>query len=298
MSKSLTIERIELADTGNPIRLAELLILQLQAQLKPLLPIPIEEVAGACGISEFHEFSEDEFEGGLIQNDEKTQGYILVKAGMRPDRRRFTVAHELGHFLHPLHVAPEGSDRLLCTNEYMKALDKYDDPRLGIEAQANEFAANLLMPEQPLRKISKLWGSPQIQAILDLQATCDVSKEAAARRFIDLHGDPCAVVFSHQGKVRYSLSRGGFPYIEHTRGQALPRNSLSAQFAGQADDVSDQEETDSFWWLNDSAAPRWQLWEEVLIQQNGYRMTLLIAESTSYDEDRELEEKWTPRFRK
>ena len=298
MPKSLTIDRMELADTGSPIKLAELLISQLQSQLEPLLPIPIEQVATACGITEIHEFPGDGFEGGLIQNDEKTLGYILVKEGTRQDRRRFTVAHELGHFLHPLHVAPEGVDRLLCTTEFMKSQGAFDDPRLEIEAQANEFAANVLMPERPLRKISKLWGSPQVQAIIDLQSICNVSKEAAARRFLDLHGDPCAVVFSLDGKIRYSLARGGFPRLEIAKGQAVPRNSLCANFIGTPDTISAQEESDSFWWLNDRDAPRWQLWEEVLIQQSGYRMTLLVAEETSYEEDRELEKSWTPRFRK
>lgn len=297
MVTKLTIDRMELADTGQSMKLAELVVEQVQSQVVKLLPMPIEQVAQACGITEFHELSFDGFEGGLIQNAEKTQGYILVKAGSREDRRRFTVAHELGHFLNPYHVTPVGVDKLLCTNQHMKAQGRSSDPRLGMEAQANEFAANVLMPEKPLRTVSNLWGSPQVQAILDLQTLCNVSKEAAARRFLDLHGDPCAVVFSKDGKVRYPLTRGGFPFIELTQGQSVPRGSLTATFEGLPGTVSEQEEADPHQWLPTREAQRWQLWEEVLIQQDGYRMTLLVAEMNSFDEDEDIERRWAPRFR-
>lgn len=297
MTTSLTIDRMELADTSQPVKLAELVIAQIQPQLTSLLPIPIEQVAVACGIREFHEFSVDGFEGGLIQNEEKTDGYILVKAGSREDRRRFTVAHELGHFLNPYHFAPEGADRLLCTSQYMNARDATRDPRLGMEVQANEFSANVLMPGKPLRAIFRLWGSPQIQSILDLQTICNVSKEAAARRFLDLHGDPCAVVFTREGKVRYTLSRGGFPYIELAKGQPVHSKSLTAMYTGVPGAVSEQEEADAHLWLSTRDARAWEMWEEVLLQQNGYRMTLLIAEKNTYDEDTEHAKRWTPGFR-
>lgn len=297
MAGSLKIDRMELADTGNPNKLAELVIDQLKTQLNNLLPIPIDEVATSCGIEAFHELSTDSFEGGLIQNEEKTRGYILVKSGSRQDRRRFTVAHELGHFINPYHVAPEGADRLLCTKLDMNLDDTATrDPRLNMEAQANEFAANILMPEKPLRAISMLWGSPQIQSILDLQTTCNVSKEAAARRYLDLHGEPSAIVFSKDGKVRYSLCRGGFPTLAISKNQPIHRKTLTAIFRDRPGTISEQEEADSHLWLNDSDAVNWDLWEELLVQQDGYRMTLLLAEKNSRAEDDRLEERWTPRF--
>jgi len=297
MSESLTIDRIELADTGNPKQLAELIIDQLKPQLDKPLPIPIETVASACGIEMFQEFSIDGFEGGLIQNEEKTRGYILVKAGSRQDRRRFTVAHELGHFINPYHVAPKGTEKLLCTKQDMTLSGTSTlDPRLNMEAQANEFAANILMPEAALRNASKLWGSPQIQSILDLQLMCNVSKEAAARRYLDLHGEPCAVIFSKDGKARYFVCRGDFPFLDIKPSQALHRKTYTSTFRGQPGLISEQEEADPHIWLSDRDAGKWDLWEEVLIQEDGYRMTLLVAEKNSREEDEWLESRWTPRF--
>lgn len=153
------------------------------------------------------------------------------------------------------------------------------------------------MPENELRANSKLWGSPQVQSILDLQAMCVVSKEAAARRYVELHGDRCAIVFTRDGILRYTVCGGGFPRIALNQSQSIGRKTLTHMFKGQPGDVSDQDASDAHQWLRDSDAPRWQLWEEVLVQQDGFRMTLLLGESNSYDEDQELERSWTPRFK-
>ena len=298
MSKNLKIDLIDLADTGQPVKHAEILLLQAERQLLQLLPLPVEEIARACGISEFNEFTVAGFEGGLIQNEEKTAGIIMVKAGTRDDRRRFTIAHELGHFVNPYHVAPEGEAQLLCTSKHLKVSGSPSDRRLGIEAQANEFAANLLMPERQLRAVAKLWGSPQLHSILDLQALCFVSREAAARRFLDLHGDPCAVVFTQDGKVRYSITRSGFPALELREGQPVHAKTLTATFSAPVGTISDQEDGDPFLWLDSHVARDWDMWEEVLIQQNGFRMTLLVADRSGHEEDEELLDSWTPRFRR
>lgn len=295
MRTSLVIERIDLADTGHPVQLAELLTQQLKAQLSQLLPIPIEDVAFACGIEEIKGLHTDGFEGGLIQNEEKTSGYILVKSLSREDRRRFTIAHELGHFLNPYHVAPEG--KLWCTSQDLRVTGLWDNSRLGIEAQANEFAAHLLMPPTHLKTISTLWDSPQIQSILDLQRLCNVSKEAASRQYVGMHGDSCAVVFTHESRVRYAVYGGGFPRISIDKGHPVGRKTLTHTYTAPVGSISDQEEVDSHQWLAPKDARQWNLWEEVLIQNDSYRLTLLVAEASILDEDEELIESWTPKFR-
>lgn len=296
MGTNLKIDRCELADTSQAKKLAELTIQQLQHQLPQLLPIPIEEVASACGIEDIKEIDTNEFEGGLIQNPEKTRGFVLVKSGAIASRRRFTIAHELGHFLNPHHIAPEGKDQLLCTAKDLKVIGAPKDPRLSIEAQANEFAANLLMPESSLRAVSGLWGSPQLQNILEIQVMCGVSKESAARRYVEMHGDNCAIVFSQDNKFRYAIRSVDFPVISLQQNQPIFNKSLTARFHGEIGLISEQDESDSFWWLTDQHARQWQVWEEVLIQQNGFKMTLLLAEVNASDEEDDLQESWTARF--
>jgi hypothetical protein len=171
------------------------------------------------------------------------------------------------------------------------------DRRLGMEAQANEFAACVLMPKAIVAAQPFMQGSPEIARITALQALCDVSKEAAARRYAALHGDDFAVVFSKDGKLVYAVRGGDFPYLDVQRGQTLFRDTLTRTYAGAEQDVSDQEESDPAWWLSDRDRSRWNLWEEVLVQQDGYRMTLLVGEQAD-DPDTDAEELSTPRFRR
>lgn len=63
MAANLVVDRSDFADTAQPERLAELLIAQLFPQLPVLLPLPIVEVATACGIVEFAAIETDAFEG-------------------------------------------------------------------------------------------------------------------------------------------------------------------------------------------------------------------------------------------
>lgn len=270
MGIKLTVDRSDLADTAQADALAALLIKQIAPQLEKLLPLPLEEVAHACGIVEIQPLETDGFEGGLIQDEYKERGFILVKAGRLPQRTRFTIAHELGHFVNLRHVAPPGTEQLLCSKQDFREDRPAADGRHGMEAQANEFAACLLMPRSHLAHLPWMSGSPEMASILKLQSLCDVSKEAAARRYKELHGGDFAVVFSKDGKLIYPLRSGDFPWLDLKPGQDLFRKTTTRTFIGGDGDVSDQEETDSSWWLDSATAERWELWEEVLVQKDGY----------------------------
>lgn len=284
MGTNLKIDRSELADTAQPDKLAELLITQLAPQLEKLLPLPVADVAKACGILEIRPLETEAFEGGLIQDVHKEHGYILVKEGPNKDRSRYTIAHELGHFVNLRHVAPPGTEQLLCSKEDLRARDTGLDKRHGMEAQANEFAACLLMPRSHIAPLHLMTGSPEIARILALQELCKVSKEAAARRYVELHGDDFAIVFSRNGKLVYAVRGGDFPWIDLRPGQDLSRDSLACTFAGSEGEISDQEDTDSHWWLGEKDVGNWDLWEEVLMQQNGHRLTLLLGDRTDEDD--------------
>ena len=88
-------------------------------------------------------------------------GYILVRADDPLPRRRFTAAHELGHSL--LHFLPrwqatkdvetylEQDDAADMVREEEKAADDKALSLPEMERQANQFAAELLMPESVCR---------------------------------------------------------------------------------------------------------------------------------------------------
>lgn len=76
---------------------------------------------------------------------------IFVNANEGPQRKRFTAAHELAHFLLHRDLLPEGThlDRLFNPQGYEET-DGCISPYH--EVQANQFAANLLMPSIFLRE--------------------------------------------------------------------------------------------------------------------------------------------------
>ena len=75
-----------------------------------------------------------------------TERLIFVNGGEPETRRRFTIAHELGHWVCQClegHTAPL----------YCRAEDIGVDPRArALEREANVFAAELLMPETGVRE--------------------------------------------------------------------------------------------------------------------------------------------------
>jgi IrrE N-terminal-like domain len=91
---------MDLADCGSPEKLIAVILKHYPAWTAP---VPIEEFAKTVNIVELRELDSDRFEGALLTDANKTKGVILIRAGARKERRRFTIADELGHFLMPSH---------------------------------------------------------------------------------------------------------------------------------------------------------------------------------------------------
>jgi Zn-dependent peptidase ImmA (M78 family) len=92
---------------------------------------------------------EDSLSGFLIRDNEG-RAFIGVNRSNGEARKRFTIAHELGHyFLHdqtmPFIDGPTGRFKVLPRDEVSA---EGSDVR---EVEANRFAAELLMPEEHLR---------------------------------------------------------------------------------------------------------------------------------------------------
>mgnify|MGYP003666521226 CR=1 FL=1 len=112
----MKVTRLDLDGTGSPSGLVAK-ILKAEPELKP--PIPIEKLALQLDIGEIGELATEGFEGGLLTDEVRSFGGILVKKGMQPQRRRFTIGHELGHFLLPFHK-PAKAGQFLCSRDDMR----------------------------------------------------------------------------------------------------------------------------------------------------------------------------------
>lgn len=146
-------------------------------------PVPIEKLASALNaIVRYQPF--DGEVSGLVHNQDN-QAVIGVNSNHAETRQRFTIAHEIGHLL--LHQ----SERLHVDNQLRSVVSFRDEiSSLGVddnEIEANQFAAELLMPEDfLLRDVRELKSSEPEAAVEELAQKYRVSIQSMAIRLSKL----------------------------------------------------------------------------------------------------------------
>ena len=243
--------------------------------------VPITAIAAALDIVEIREAPLQTLEGALLTPPDRNIGAILVNSESSPKRRRFTIAHELGHFLNLWHSPEDISGGFACTKAdlavpWRKPLKT--SPRYFVqEAEANRFAIELLAPAWLMR--AYLRGIPDLAKVLTLSSELGLSREAAARRYSELHEQPVALVFSAEGVVRYVGQGPDFPGVVCRVGQRVFPLPTPADATG----LSAHEEADPRDWL---ARPgRDSLVIQTLSQRRGYAITLLAFDPAGSEED-------------
>lgn len=142
-------------------------------------------------------------EGRLLRK--KKNGIIHIRRGILPEgRRRFTIAHELGHW--ELH---EQYSQFLCNAEDMR-----DYGRSPLEVEANHFAAELLMPVSHFRDACKT-SEPSMQLIEALSAEFETTLTSTAIRLADTTKRKVVVVWFEGGVIRWSYTnpKRGAPFV-------------------------------------------------------------------------------------
>jgi Zn-dependent peptidase ImmA (M78 family) len=283
--------RMDLADCGSPETL-------LGAILKhhPDLPrrVPVEDIARSVGIIDFKELEVDGFEGGLTANPEKSAGFILTKAGLTRRRKRFTTAHELGHFLIPTH---QGTQQ--CKSQDLRETRR-DTPYRRQEAEANRFAAGLLMPKPMFQKDIQALGSADVTHAKELSDMYETSMEATVNRYAELTSDLCAFIFSKEGVVRYVRAHRDFPALGMRSGDRLPPSSITSR-ASCLGPTEWDEHTGTQWLQSEWGKKAPAVLEQCAVQANGYRVTLLFIDARAIEDEEEqddLEGRWVANFGK
>ena len=247
---------------------------------------PVEQLAADVGITEIRDFKVEGFVGALVTNEEKSEGAILVKEGERPARRRFTIGHELGHFLIPSH---RGNRQ--CTRQDL-AERRTDTQYQKQETQANAFSAGLLMPKKTFTRDIDALGSADVSHIIELARAYGTSLEATANRYVELTEDACAIVMSKDGRVRYARPSERFPWLAVKRRDPLPINCATLLSPSSVTrSPSSWSSVDVGVWVETERGRRLpELLEQSLRQANGYCITLLLAEEhETLDEDEDEE---------
>ena len=204
-----------------------------------------------------------------------------MNSGSPPLRRRFTLAHELGHFLNVWHRAIDPSGRFACTRGDLatswRRPSAATSRHVVQEAEANRFAIELLAPEHLVRR--HLRNTPDLADVIKLADLLGLSRESGARRYVELHDRPAALVFAGNGAVRYVDRSPNFPFITCCPGERLPGVPPRVDETG----LSAHEEGDPSDWL---ARPDGvNLIVQTLHQGQGYSISLLALDREAEDED-------------
>ena len=216
------LDRMAVEEAGpNPQRLAEAIHRQINLATGP---VPVAEIARALDIIEIKEAPLRGFEGAFVGPLDRNVGGILLNSASSPLRRRFTLAHELGHFLNVWHRPIDPSGRFACTRGDLatswRRPSAATSRHVVQEAEANRFAIELLAPEPLVRR--HLRNTPDLGDVIKLADLLGLSRESGARRYVELHDRPAALVFAGNGAVRYVDRSANFPFITCCPGERLP----------------------------------------------------------------------------
>lgn len=115
------------------------------------VPVNVELLAKSLGIEVIHSSMSDEV-SGMIEHVGDNRYRIVVNDNHPATRKRFTIAHELGHYFRHRHLIGDGisDDKLYRSSE----LGAYRNTAIGRrqETEANQFAATILMPKSALEQ--------------------------------------------------------------------------------------------------------------------------------------------------
>ncbi len=291
----MKISRMDLGDVGSPEGLIKL-ILKLEPDLP--IPVPIEELAIQLDIERIAELETDGFEGGLITDDSRSTGIILVNEAARNGRRRFTIGHELGHFLIPTH-RPIKAGQFLCSREDMRQWSlKETDGYRRMEVEANRFAALLLMPPPKLRSFMSKSRDPDIAHVIDVAKHFNVSKDSASRAFAEYNEAPIAVVVIKDGRVQRIYRNTKFPRTCVNYGDVVPAKSLFHYEPARKTNPSELRENGAELWIESEWGKRLPtLYEQVFVQHEGFALLMLWAEIPDEDDHEDEDDNRTSKER-
>lgn len=145
-------------------RAGELLRRHREAFGGPGLPVAVQSIAEDLLGLRIREGSLDC--SGMLLPADREIWVDSAEAAESQGRRRFTIAHELGHWV--CHVQEGNGAPVFC-----RAADLTERVDHQLEREANVFAAELLMPEQEVRREFSVCGS-----IDEVASAFDVSTEA------------------------------------------------------------------------------------------------------------------------
>ncbi len=132
---------------------------EILARHQAQTPVNPERIASDLGIKVYPAFLGPNIAGKIVRDKAKggPSGFaIYVNATEHPNRQRFTMAHEIAHYVLHRDLIESGIvDDTMYRSEQMSN---------AFEAQANQMAADILMPVRLVKAMWSISGSVEVMA--------------------------------------------------------------------------------------------------------------------------------------
>jgi Zn-dependent peptidase ImmA (M78 family) len=233
--------------------------------------IAIEEIAAYRGVLKRLAMLEG-CDARLVLNSKHKTGIATINSTIPEEgRRRFALAHELGHF--ELHR--KNRQIWNCTEfDFLKWYHSNEE-----EPEANAFAAELLMPEELFRK-QTIKKPPGFASVKELLQTFNTSLTATAVRYVEKGNHPCALISSSGGKISWFRRSHDFYHpICKPGSKVLPYSCAGDYFSNGNKPPHEPVKVRAFCWLeNSNPNDMTILYEEAIAMPNYGTVLSLIWE--------------------
>ena len=124
---------------------------------------------------------------------------ITVNQKASVERQRFSICHELGHWIY------HRRQMLLCSGD---EIERPSAESNSLERVADRFASELLMPAYSSAPIAESLGRPSMQVVRRLSEVFKTSQTAAAIRLVEMSEEPMILAcYGRTGRRWFARSR-------------------------------------------------------------------------------------------
>ena len=180
----------------------------------------------------------------------KDKAIITISSNIEYEgKKRFVIAHELGHFEMHRNLLQVHNDTD-ATLEYFKNGHQ--------ETEANEFASELLMPENLFRKecIGKKF-CPELLRYLSERFKTSIT--STAYKYLELGSHPICLFYSHNNQVKYWKRPDAYPHFINDRTKLTPpEDSVAAEFFNTGKIHSREHSKQQIWKSTWFELKRWE----------------------------------------
>lgn len=113
-----------------------------------------------------------------------TRAVITIDPSTGETRARFSLGHELGHWRR------HRGEVLMCDKGMIGSMEHASRK----EREADQFAADILMPHYIFEPMARSFDKPSFRCIDELSTAFQTSRKATARQFVNMNTCPCIVI--------------------------------------------------------------------------------------------------------